>query len=222
MTKEAWGYVRLSQDGRDGTLEGQKEQIRDYVRASEELELITTLNEGKNTSGFNSDRSRYQRIKSKVQNNELDAIVVRDRKRLNRDFDERVSFDLLCRQNAVEIHVVEERGRIGLDQPLQFSLEVIQAAVDHKSKIAEIERAKSAVQERQEKGYWQGRPPFGLEFDANGQFLVPGNEFETALEVLELASEDVSYYEIEKETDVPTSTVGKIVDKAEMYLEHAE
>jgi DNA invertase Pin-like site-specific DNA recombinase len=218
--KQAWGYVRLSQDGREGTIEQQKSDIRDYAKKVSSLSLVTTLNEGKRTSGFDADREKYNTLKGKIESGNVDAVIVRDRARIARDFDERMRFALLCRKQDVEVHVVEENRRMRLDNPMQMGVEAIQSAVDHKSKVAEIERSKSAVKERVDKGHWQGRPPFGFELDSEKEQLVPGEDFELALEVLSERDNGASYREIAETCGVASSTVGSILDRRELYESH--
>jgi len=218
--KNAWGYVRLSQDGREGTIEQQKEDIRDYADRVASLQLVTTLNDGKRTSGFDSSREKYNTLKSKIASGNVGAVIVRDRARIARDFDERLRFVLLCRDNNVAVHIVEENRTMQVDNPMQVGVEAIQAAVDHKSKTAEIERSKSAVKERVEDGHWQGRPPFGFKLNDEKTDIVPDEKFETALEVLSMRDDGSSYREISDELSVPTSTIGSILDRQEMYQEY--
>jgi DNA invertase Pin-like site-specific DNA recombinase len=87
--KVAWGYVRLSQEGRDLSLEKQKADIREYAK-EHDLDLQTTRNDGENTSGFDKTREGYQLLREKIRNSEIDAVIVRDRARLSRDFDDRL------------------------------------------------------------------------------------------------------------------------------------
>jgi len=218
--KDAWGYVRLSQKGRDGSLEGQKEAIREYCNR-QGLNLQTTRNEGDKTSGFNSDRREYQLLREKIRAGDIDAVAVRDRARLARDFDDRLELLTELRSNDVELHVTEDGGKANVADVQSAGIECLLAMMDHVKKKIEIERSKQAVAERLENGYYQGKPPYGLEFDDDGQYLVPGVDFEHVLTIFQLRDDGMSYNKIAKEVPVSSSTVSNICDRREMYAEYA-
>lgn len=217
--EDAWGYVRLSQEG-DASIEEQKESIRQYAR-THELNLQTTRNDGSKTSGFNADRDEYQLIREKIRDGGFDVLISRDRARLSRDFDDRLSLLSDLRENEVEWHVVEVGGPLGLHDVQQAGIECLHAMMDHVKKKVEIERSKKAVQKRLDNGYYQGKPPYGLEFDDDGQYLVPGDDFEHVLTIFELREEGLSYNKIAKKVPVAATTVSNILDRQEMYAEYA-
>lgn len=220
----AWGYVRLSQEGRDASLDEQKRSIREYAR-EHGLDLQTTRNDGENTSGFDTERGEYQLLREKIREGEIDAVVVRDRARLSRDFDERLRLLTYLREQDVELHVVEDRGLIDVQDVQTAAMECVHAAMDHVKKKAEIDRAKAAIEERLERGDDHGRPPFGLRFDDEGRRWVPdreSGEFATALEVIRLREDGLSWRDIADETGVNRSTARGIYDRRERYLDEAE
>ncbi|MFB6073515.1 MAG: recombinase family protein [Haloarculaceae archaeon] len=222
---DAWGYTRLSQEGRDGSLDEQMAAVRKYAADHPDIDLVTTLNEGASTSGFDNDREKYTRLVDKVRDDEIDAVVVRDRARLSRDFDERLRLLTYFRSSDVELHVVEDRGRIDIDDVQTAAMECVHAAMDHIKKKAEIHRSKQAIKERMERGDDHGRPPFGLQYDDAGRRWVPdreSGEFATALEVVRLREDDVSWRDIADETGVNTGTARRVYERKERYLEEAE
>ncbi|RLM47479.1 hypothetical protein DVK00_02935 [Haloarcula sp. Atlit-47R] len=214
--KRAWGYVRLSQDGREGTLTEQKNSISTYAREREDLSLITTLNEGKRTSGFTSDRAKYQTLLEKIENNELDAIIVRDRARLARDFDLRLQLLLLLRASGVEMHVTEEGGPARLHQVQNAIFDVMKAGMGHIAKMRERERAQAAVTERLDSGGWQGGIPYGFRLDSSNQYLVPDeDEFEDLEEVLRHHENGVSGRSIAERVGITHGKVRSIISNTE-------
>jgi len=222
---DAWGYARLSQEGRDGSLDEQMAAVREYAADQPDLHLVTTLNEGASTSGFDNDREKYNRLVEKVQADEIGAVVVRDRARLSRDFDERLRLLTYFRSADVQLHVVEDRGRVDVDDVQTAAMECVHAAMDHIKKKAEIDRSKQAIKERLERGDDHGRPPFGLRYDDAGRQWVPdreSGEFATALEIVRLREDGRSWRDIEDETGVNTATARRVYDRKERYLEEAE
>lgn len=221
MPKTAWGYVRLSQSGREASLDEQKRAIREYAR-EHDLALQTTRNEGEGTSGFDPTREEYQLLREKIRAAAIDAVVVRDRARLSRDFDDRLELLTEFRESGVEWHVVEAGGRLGLDDVQTAGMECIHAMMDHTKKMVEIERSRSAVQERLDAGYDHGPPRFGMEYGPDGHYQRPGENFELVEAVWRLNEAGATYGEIKAETGVPVGTAQRIVENKEWYLERAQ
>lgn len=234
---QAWGYVRLSQRGRDGTLEEQKRQIREYARKRDRLTLATTLNEGSETSGFDSGREKYQRLLKNVRDGNVDAVIVRDRSRLSRDFDERLRLILTFRTKhsirqkggrtvAVqpELHVTEESRRIDMSDSYTSAMECMHAAMDHVKKMTEIERAKEAVEERKESGCYQGRPPFGLVFDDDNCHLKrDGDQWDVVKEIIHRRKDGESVASIAEDVSVSQATIRRVENNGiEWYLDRLE
>lgn len=207
------GYVRLSQES-DRSIAAQKRDIRDYC-ADRDLELARILNEGTGTSGFNETREKYDELQCLVREGNVSTVVVRDLSRLSRDQNDRIRLLLSLDERGVDLHSVE-RGLVDTSD-YNLAIEAAMAASDDVGKRKEIERAKQETERRLEKGYYQGRPPYGLTFDDAGERLVPGEQFDIAVRVLELRDAGHSYREIADELDPAKSTVGRILDRREQY-----
>lgn len=219
--RTAVGYTRLSQSGRDGAIKNQKERIRQYA-STIDIELDEIYDDGSYSSGWDGGRDEYQKLKHRIKNEEdVDAVVVRDVSRLGRDFDERMLFLIMLRQNGVELH--DENGRKNIEDPMNAAVEAVSAAADDTAKETEIQNAKRAIRERQKNGYDQGRPPFGLTFDANGQYWVrDDDEWEVVQNVLSSLADGLSYRSVEREVNKSPSysTIRRISDKREMYEQY--
>jgi DNA invertase Pin-like site-specific DNA recombinase len=213
---EAVGYTRLSQDS-DTSIDRQKTAIREYCETND-LELAEIRDDGEFSSGFDRDRTEYQAVKSLVNDGAVDAVVVYDKTRIGRDFDERMQFVLDLRKTDTDLHSAR-RGSIDLSDPTDAAVESIHAAKDDEAKREEIEKSKEAVAERLEQGYDHGHPPFGLEFDDEGKYWVPGDRFDDVLDVLRLRNDGHTYREIADDVGISTATAYRIVDRREMYVE---
>jgi len=221
-TKSAWGYVRLSQSGREASLAEQKKSIRDYAADYEELQLETTRNDGDRTSGFNAEREQYQLLREQIRTGGLDAVIVRDRARLSRDFDDRVRLLSEFRTNGVEWHVIEAGGRLHVEDVQNAGIECLHAMMDHVKKQIEIERSREALAERMEKDYDHGRPKFGMQYDEAGQYQVPGDDFDKVVDIIELRDDGASYPEIEDEVGVSISTARRVWERRNWYIERTK
>ncbi|QHS17210.1 recombinase family protein [haloarchaeon 3A1-DGR] len=213
---DAVGYIRLSQDGM--SLERQKRDIEDYAD-TREFDLITVYNEGRRASGFDEDRPEYQSMLDELDNGEIDAVIVPNLSRLSRDRKHRLQLLLDLDRAGVELHSVELRRAVDLDDDWELVQQSIRATTDDVEKRKEIERSKRATEERLEKGFDHGRPPYGLEFDTAGEYWVPGDDFENVLEVFRLRKQGMTYEEISDQVGIPTSTAARIESRKEMYLE---
>ena len=219
-TKSAWGYVRLSQSGRETSLAEQKKSIRDYAADYEELQLETTRNDGDRTSGFNAEREQYQLLREQIRTGGLDAVIVRDRARLSRDFDDRVRLLSEFRTNGVEWHVIEAGGRLHVEDVQNAGIECLHAMMDHVKKQIEIERAREAVQERIDSGHDHGRPPIGFRFDDAGERWVPDREgrFKDVVEAIRMVEHGATYADVQEELGIAPSTMSGVMKRRGRYL----
>lgn len=219
--KSAWGYVRLSQSGREGSIDEQRQAISDYTAEADGLQLETTRNDGECASGYEADREAYQWIRELIEREEIDAVVVRDRARLSRDFDERLRLIVLFRSTDVEWHVVEAGGRIVVEDTQVAGMECVHAMMDDIKKRQEIERARSATEERLEDGLDHGRPKFGMDYDDEGRYQVPGEHFDMVRDVLEADDRGSNPGEIAEQTGLHTEKVRRVLDNREFYEQRA-
>jgi len=215
---QAIGYTRVSQEGM--TIERQKEKIAEYCSAHD-LQLERIYDDGRYESGYNEDREAYEELKEDLDEKPIEAVVVRDVARIGRDFDERMDFILTLRQTDIELHS-SERGPIDLSDPYEAAVESIHAASDHADKQREIRRSKEAIKKRIEKGYDHGRPRFGMTYDEESKYQVPGEDFETVMEILKLRRADNSYPKIAAETGVAMGTVRRVWKRREWYIERTK
>lgn len=212
-------YLRLSQES-DRSIPSQREDIEKYCEQND-INLVKEFNDGQNSSGFNDERPEYRKMKKRLAIGDIDAVIIRDRQRIGRNFDERMRFILDLREEGVELHTWSD-GKIDLEDPYSVAVEGIHSASDDKKKREEIKKAKHELKKREEKGYPSGRAPKGLKYNKEKTALIPDDEFQNVIEVLDLREEGKSYPQIEKETDINKSTAYRIVQKKQMYREKQE
>lgn len=98
----------------------------------------------------------------------------------------------------------------------------VQRVVEKHIKQKRIEDSKKALRRREEKGFDHGSPPFGLSFDENGEYWVPDDDFETAMEVIRKREKGYSYPTIVEKTGVPRGTAYRTVQNKEVIEEKKE
>lgn len=106
----------------------------------------------------------------------------------------------------------------------------VQRAVESDVKRREIEKSRAALEERQQQGHDQGRPPFGLTYDDAGERWVPDresedgdrSEFQKALDVVKARENGLSWRDIASETGVHKDTARNIWDRRDRYLQEVE
>ncbi|WP_128478072.1 recombinase family protein [Halorussus pelagicus] len=222
MTNEerAVGYARLSQDGK--SLPEQRESIREYAD-ERGFDLEQIFDDGQHASGYSADREEYQAMLDRLEDGDVDHVVVRDRSRLSRDSKERLRLLLDLDSMGVDVHVVEVGERVDLDDPYALTRESAQADADDAEKRKEAERGRAEAEYRAQNGLPNGRPPFGLQYGPEKERFVPDHDddaFETALEVIDLRADGVSFRAIAEDIDgVSKDTARRIVDRREKYLD---
>lgn len=217
----ALGYTRLSQTS-DTSITDQKDEIRDLAE-QEGFDLLHIYDDGQRSSGFDNDRPEYTEMIAHTDEQDIDAILVRDTDRLSRDKKERVMVLFELESKDIDVWTTESAEPVDFEDDEGFLLEVLRAYFDDVFKRREIEKAKRKIRKRIENGYYHGRPPFGLQFDTNNQQLVPDpEEFETALDVLTHRDNGDTYAEIVSKTELSRGTVYRIVDRREKYEKHKD
>lgn len=204
--KIAVGYTRLSQDGL--SIPEQKQTIKDYCdRAGFHLKHI--YDDGEHASGYETnERPDYRELRQRVQDGDVDAVVVRDTDRVGRDFDERMYFVLDCRRAGIELHSVEE-GKHDLSDPYSVVIETAQAAGADVQKRHEIERSKKVTKERIESGCYHGTPPFGLQFADDKCHLIRDSSEWERLEKIVTEEFEGTVKEVAEKADVSVATVSR-------------
>jgi len=213
---EAAGYSRLSQES-DTSIARQQRHIRAHCD-QHGLDLLTIYDDGERASGFDSERSAYRELRERIESGELDAVVVNDKRRLARDIDEVMRLVPLLRSSDTELHTHRD-GRLDLSDPMRAAIEILMAAAAHEEKMAEIEKSIEAIREKQERGDDLGRPRFGMRYSDDGRRQVPGDDFDTVLDILTLRNRGLTYEEIQERTGVALGTISNVLDRREWYVE---
>lgn len=216
MSDTAIGYIRLSQDGK--SLERQRRNVEEYAD-TKGLELVRVYDEGRHASGFTEDREKYQALMEHVNTAEVGEVIVPNLSRLSRDRKERLRLLLEFDAVGVDLHSHELGRAVDLSEDWALVHQSIRATADDIEKRKEINRSKRATKERIESGFDHGRPPFGLRFDADGEYWVPDEDFEDAIEVIMHRRSGLSWRKIAHKTGINKDTARRVWQRREKYLE---
>ncbi|MCL9814403.1 recombinase family protein [Natranaeroarchaeum aerophilus] len=218
--KTAVGYSRLSQTS-DTSISDQQREIR-QLTDGQGFDLLRIYDDGQRSSGFDADRPEYLEMQATLKDEDVDAVVVRDRDRLSRDKRERSMLYYDLDEWGVELWTTKDGECVELEDDESWLIEMIRNYMDDVAKRREIQQAKKKINERVENGYHQGRPRYGTEHDNNGHHLVPGDGFEDALMVLALNDADAPKTNIVDKTGISRGTVYDIIDRQDWYRKLAK
>lgn len=202
----------------------QREQGIDYATQVLEIDpadlrvLCDTAIEARSTEGSND-----QRLFALAVAGEIDRVIIRDASRIAktmRDLNERVT-ELI--EAGVAVHIIEAGLCLGedtsdSDPDNQALLRALGIAAELDTTMGR-ERTKEGVAAAKAAGKHIGRPPFGFDSDGEGG-LIPNEDFETALSVIERIENDESKRSIAREAGTTRATVKNIVERKDMYFDH--
>ena len=212
----SYGYTRLSQQSRQ-SIGDQKDEIRAYSDDNG-LDLVRILDDGQYQSGYSTEeRHEYNRLKKLIKDGTADAVVVRGTERLGRDFDERLGFVRLCRENAVQLHDCDSWREIPIDDPYQAVMELMRAATDDQGMRRYIERAREAKKKKRERGDYDGDCPMGTRYTEDKSSLEANSDFETVLHIIDAKDDGETHREVSDEFGISTGAITKIMNRRYIY-----
>jgi DNA invertase Pin-like site-specific DNA recombinase len=168
-----------------------------------------------------SDREQLDELAA---DGEIDRVIVSDAARIAknmRDLNESIMHFV---DNGVAVHIIEPGVRIGEEGPDagpddQTLLRALGIATELETSISS-ERTKEGIAAARAEGKHIGRPPFGFDSDGEGG-LLPNEDFETALAVIEEIEAGESKRSTARRAGITRATVQNLVDRKSLYLELA-
>jgi len=218
----ALAWIRKSKGSDDDIgLQQQRRQVK--ALANEIADDVDVLDLGVHT-GFSSmsrdsgvvldDLPEVQQAVQDLENGSYDYVVGLDDRRIARDGYMSV-IEYAATQGGAEFRYVRDVQRDDLSYDLH-------RRVERHTKEEEISKSREAIEERIKRGMWQGRPPYGLQFDDNGEYLVPGDKYETVMEIFEAFENGSSLSELSRELELSKGTIHNIKERGrEFYEERA-
>lgn len=215
-------YIRdTAATGSEG---GQLEMTLDYATRVLDLDPaeIVVLSDTA-LHGRNAPSSSDQKLFDLAADGDIERVIVRDASRIAmnmRDLHDRITRLV---ENGVTVHIVQPGLRIsdperepdgGIDD--RTMLRALGIAAELEASMSS-ERTKEGIAAAQAEGKHVGRPPFGFDSDGDGG-LVPNEDYETALAVIEEIEAGESKRSVANRAGVTRATVRSIMDRKELYL----
>lgn len=221
----ALAWVRSSQGSdSDIGLEQQREVVP--AHAHDIADDVDVLDLGIHT-GFSRISSDRLPLKNEFidTNNEVSEVVedIRDGA-----YDLIVAWDDTRVARDEYFHVLEHAAAVGgaewewvSDVPADDMAFAVNRVVELRVKLREMEKSQKAKMKRQEDDLPDGRPPLGLQYNGDKTELVPDpDEWDTAVEILDLDDEGESQRGISREIDESRDRVRTVLSRHEDYTQY--
>ncbi|PSP76776.1 resolvase [Halobacteriales archaeon QS_3_64_16] len=208
----------------------QRQRALEYVTETvglDEAEVLVLADEGTETRA--DDSSGYQRLTSLVAAGDVKRVIVTDASRIAKTMPDFYTLLKTLLDSDIAVHVIEAGLALGENRPLaglesdgsqpsdEAMLRALAIAVDLEESVS-AERTKEGIDAAKASGKHVGRPPFG--FDSQGGQLVPNEDFETALEVIERIEDGKSKRSTARNAGISRATVQNVVDRKDIYHEY--
>lgn len=220
---KALAWIRKSKgDESDIGLKEQRELVRTLANdVADEVEVLDLgIHTGFSTmtrddpAGLLDQNEDVQEHVDELQAGEYSHLIALDDRRICRDEYFSVIQYASTQGNAEIIYV----GDVNEDN-LTFDLK---RRIERDTKEEEIEKSRRAIERRKERGYDHGRPRFGMTYDADGHYQIPGKDFDAVLKIFRLDNDGKSRREISNRLDIPTATVQNVLTRREWYRERGK
>ena len=211
-------YARVSTD--DQSLDRQKNEAWDYATDTLDVPPSTiTVYEDKGT-GRDTQRDGFQQLMERVRAGDVDRVIVLEVSRLSRSMrDLATTIETLVDENDTGLHILGMNLALepDCDEPYQRAFINIMGTIAQLEADMIRERTRSGIEAAKSAGKHTGRPPFG--FDVVNGYLSPNEDYDTAVEVLDRIEKGESKRSTARYAGVSRSTVGRILERAELYQE---
>lgn len=220
MTPKTAIYVRTA-PGTEST-QTQHEEALDY--AADVLDIGPADSLVLSDSGTytrTNESSGHRRLFDLAASGDIERVIMRDAARIAtnmRDLNDRITRLV---EAGVAVHIIESGVHIGepgddTGPDDRTMLRVLGIAAELETAV-NSERTREGIAAAKAEGKHVGRPPFGFDADGAGG-LVPNEDFETALAVIEEIEAGKSKRSTARRAGVTRSTVGNIVGQKDLYL----
>lgn len=215
-TRKTALYIRVSTDAQyeEGySVDAQKQKLEQYCKLKDITDYEFYIDGG--WSGSNIDRPEIKRLMDEIISGKVGAVIV-------------YKLDRLSRSQKDTIFMLEEVFNpyncsfVSLNENFDTTTPYGKAMIGILSVFAQLERenirerTRMGMYERVKSGYWMGggRVPFGYDYDANRDILVPNEHAEDVRQIFDLYLQGYSTTRLAKMFDVSSDKhITNILDR---------
>jgi DNA invertase Pin-like site-specific DNA recombinase len=208
-------YVRVSTEDQD--LQRQVEATIEYAEQLGANRAAVETFRDKST-GTNTNRQQFRELLDRA--DEFDAIVVNSVSRLARsvrDFEDVV--DRIVEDAGTELHIISEGFEITDDEndPYQRAmLQMLSVFAELEAEMAQARTREGLRTRMQNEEYHHGPAPLGFEKN-DGRLIEGANHDHVTFVLQQVADDELSKRKAAQELDCARSTIGRALDRGELY-----
>ena len=218
MTEKTALYCRVSTD--DQSLARQRQRTSEYATDRLGIEPAAIEVYTDKQTGTDTDRDGYRKLMEAVERGDVERVIASEVSRISRSVrDFAATVERVVDENEVGLHILDMGIDLDPDERDPYTRAFLTVAATFAELEAEIKRdnTREGIAASRSQGKWHGRPPFGFDVGSEG-FLVPNNDYETAIVVLDELDKGASKRELGRRTGVGRSTVRHIANNRERYI----
>jgi DNA invertase Pin-like site-specific DNA recombinase len=162
------------------------------------------------------DSSGYRRLFDLVDDGIIERLIMSDAARIATNMRDLSAHITRLVETGVAVHIIDAGFHVGEgESDDQMALDLLGIAAEMESTVNR-ERTREGLTAAKAAGKHIGRPPFGFDADGDGG-LVPNENFETALTVIEEIEAGRSVRSTARQVGISRATVGNITERKDLY-----
>ncbi|RJT07607.1 recombinase family protein [Halococcus sp. IIIV-5B] len=218
MTEKTALYCRVSTE--DQSLARQRQRTSEYATDRLGIEPAAIEVYTDKQTGTDTDRDGYRELIEAVEAGDVERVVASEVSRISRSVrDFAATVERIVDENEVGLHILDMGIDLDPDKRDPYTRAFLTVVATFAELEAEIKRdnTREGIAASRSQGKWHGRPPFGFDVGSEG-FLVPNNDYETAIVVLDELDKGASKRELGRRTGIGRSAVRHIANNRERYV----
>jgi DNA invertase Pin-like site-specific DNA recombinase len=218
MTAKTALYCRVSTT--DQSLARQRKRTSEYATDRLDVEAAAIELYSDKQTGTDTDRDGYRELMEAVEAGDIERVVASEVSRISRSVrDFAATVERVVDENGVGLHILDMGIDLDPDERDPYTRAFLTVAATFAELEAEIKRdnTREGIAASRDQGKWHGRPPFGFNVGSEG-YLVPNDDYETAVVILDELDKGASKRELGRRTGVGRSAVRHVANNHERYV----
>jgi DNA invertase Pin-like site-specific DNA recombinase len=163
-----------------------------------------------------NESSGYNRLFDLADDGTIERVIMSDAARIATNMRDLSAHITRLVEAGVAVHIIDVGFHVGEgESDDQMALDLLGIAAEMESAVNR-ERTREGLAAAKAAGKHVGRPPFGFDADGDGG-LVPNENFETALTVIEEIKAGRSVRSTARQAGISRATVGNITEQKDLY-----